>query len=72
LILVKKRQTNQKNNEEILADLNKELSKKKEILEKFKQGVNLSNQKCSEVSQTLDKILVSKDKIVQECKSIRN
>jgi len=62
-----KRQGNQKNDEETIADMKKELSKKKEILEKFKQGVKLSNDKCQEVTHTLDKIINSKEKIVQEC-----
>lgn len=50
----------------MISDLKNEISKKKDILEKFKQGVLLSNEKCQEVSQTLDKIINSKEKIVQE------
>ena len=62
-----RQEKNAKNEEAAIEEMKKELTKKKEILEKFKQGVNLSTQKCSEVSQTLEKILVSKEKIAQEC-----
>lgn len=56
------------NDEAIISELKKELNKKQEIFQKFKQGVILSNQKSLEVSQTLEKILNSKEKIVEECK----
>lgn len=67
---LKPKEANDKKNDEIkIAELKKELAKKQEILTKFKQGVNLSNEKCTEVCQTLEKILLSKEKIVQERKN---
>lgn len=57
-----------KSQDETANEMKKELAKKKEILEKFKQGVSLSTEKCQEVSQTLEKILNSKQKIVDECR----
>lgn len=61
-------QNAQKNSkdEAVISELKKELNKKQEIFQKFKQGVILSNQKSLEVSQTLEKILNSKEKIVEE------
>ena len=57
------------NEKESLAELKTELANKCKIVERFQQGLKLSEGKSTEVAQTIEKILSSKAKIVEECKN---
>lgn len=50
------------------AELKNEIEVKGKLIQRFQQGINDSDMRSDEVESTLQKILESKAKIVEECK----